>query len=216
MITDMTEGRPGRILWRFALPILLSVAFQQLYQIADSVIAGRLVGGAALAAIGASYPITMLFMAFATGMNLGCSVVVSQLFGAKDYGRMKTSISTSILTSLVLSAVLTVIGLLFCRDMLTALATDPHILEDAGVYLMIYMAGLLYLFLYNICTGIFTALGDSRTPLYFLIASSVANIVLDMAFVTVGGMGVDGVAHGPLSLRRVYRLFWHSSPCCAV
>lgn len=107
---------------------------------------------------------------------------------------MKTSISTSILTSLVLSAVLTVIGLLFCRDMLTALATDPHILEDAGVYLMIYMAGLLYLFLYNICTGIFTALGDSRTPLYFLIASSVANIVLDMAFVTVGGMGVDGVA----------------------
>ncbi len=194
MITDMTEGRPGRILWGFALPILLSVAFQQLYQIADSVIAGRLVGGAALAAIGASYPITMLFMAFATGMNLGCSVVVSQLFGAKDYGRMKTSISTSILTSLVLSAVLTVIGLLFCRDMLTALATDPHILEDAGVYLMIYVAGLLFLFLYNICTGIFTALGDSRTPLYFLIASSVANIVLDMAFVTVGSMGVDGVA----------------------
>ena len=74
MITDMTQGRPGRMLWRFALPVLLSVAFQQLYQIADSVIAGRLVGGAALAAIGASYPITMLFMAFATGMNLGCSV----------------------------------------------------------------------------------------------------------------------------------------------
>ena len=194
MITDMTEGRPGRILWRFALPILLSVAFQQLYQIADSVIAGRLVGGAALAAIGASYPITMLFMAFATGMNLGCSVVVSQLFGAKDYSRMKTSVSTSILTSLILSILLTILGLLFCRGMLTALDTDPHILADAGVYLRIYVAGLIFLFLYNICTGIFTALGDSRTPLYFLIASSVANIILDIVFVTVGGMGVDGVA----------------------
>lgn len=194
MITDMTEGRPGRILWRFALPILLSVAFQQLYQIADSVIAGRLVGGAALAAIGASYPITMLFMAFATGMNLGCSVVVSQLFGAKDYSRMKTSVSTSILTSLTLSVLLTAIGLLFCRGMLIALDTDPHILTDAGVYLRIYVAGLIFLFLYNICTGIFTALGDSRTPLYFLIASSVANIILDIVFVTAGGMGVDGVA----------------------
>ena len=100
MITDMTEGRPGKILWRFALPILLSVAFQQVYQIADSVIAGRFVGGTALAAIGASYPITMLFMAFATGMNLGCSVVVSQLFGAKDFPRMKTSVSTSILSKM--------------------------------------------------------------------------------------------------------------------
>lgn len=194
MITDMTEGHPRRILWRFALPVLLSVAFQQLYQIADSVIAGRLVGGAALAAIGASYPITMLFMAFATGMNLGCSVVVSQLFGAKDYTRMKTSISTSILSSLVLSAVLTVIGFLFCQDMLTGLDTDPHILEDAEIYLIIYVSGLVFLFLYNICTGIFTALGDSRTPLYFLIASSIANIILDIVFVTAGGMGVDGVA----------------------
>lgn len=194
MITDMTQGRPGRMLWRFALPVLLSVAFQQLYQIADSVIAGRLVGGAALAAIGASYPITMLFMAFATGMNLGCSVVVSQLFGAKENRRMKTAISTSILTSLAISVVLTAIGLLFCRRMLTALSTDPHILTDAGVYLRIYVAGLVFLFLYNICTGIFTALGDSRTPLYFLIASSIGNVILDIVFVTVGGLGVDGVA----------------------
>ena len=194
MITDMTEGRPGKILWRFALPILLSVAFQQVYQIADSVIAGRFVGGTALAAIGASYPITMLFMAFATGMNLGCSVVVSQLFGAKDFPRMKTSVSTSILSSLAISLILTVGGLLFCRQMLVGLNTDPEILTDAGVYLGIYTAGLFFLFLYNICTGIFTALGDSRTPLYFLIASSIANIILDMLFVTVGGMGVDGVA----------------------
>lgn len=194
MITDMTQGRPSKILWRFALPILLSVAFQQLYQIADSVIAGRFVGGQALAAIGASYPITMLFMAFATGMNLGCSVVVSQLFGAKDYTRMHTSISTSIITCLSISLILTAIGLLFCRAMLTGLNTDPLILQDADLYLGIYSAGLIFLFLYNICTGIFTALGDSRTPLYFLIASSVINIVLDIVLVTSFGMGVDGVA----------------------
>lgn len=96
MITNMTEGKPGKILWRFALPVLCSVAFQQMYQIADSMIAGQCVGGAALAAIGVSYPVTMLFMAVATGLNLGCSVAVSQLFGAREYDRMKTAASTSI------------------------------------------------------------------------------------------------------------------------
>lgn len=194
MITDMTEGRPEKVLWRFALPILLSAAFQQLYQIADSVIAGRLVGGSALAAIGASYPITMLFMAFAFGLNLGCSVVVSQLFGAREYLRMKTAASTSILSSMALSVGLTLLGLLFSHRMLAALHTDSYIMQDAGVYLKIYIFGLFFLFLYNICTGVFTALGDSRTPLYLLIFSSVANIALDILFVTAGRMGVAGVA----------------------
>lgn len=194
MITDMTQGRPARILWRFTLPILLSVAFQQLYQIADSVIAGRFVGGAALAAIGASYPITMLFMAFATGLNLGCSVVVSQLFGAKSYERMKTSVGTSLILSGVIAAVLTAVGLGCASSMLRALDTDPAILTDAGVYLRIYVAGLLFLFVYNVCNGIFTALGDSRTPLYFLIGSSAANVALDVLFVAAFDMGVAGVA----------------------
>ena len=194
MITDMTEGKPGKILWRFALPVLCSVAFQQMYQIADSVIAGRCVGGSALAAIGASYPVTMLFMAVATGLNLGCSVAVSQLFGAKDYSRMKTAVSTSILSTLAISLVLMAAGLLFCEGMLGALGTDAYIFDDAALYLRIYLYGMAFLFLYNICTGIFNALGDSRTPLYLLIGSSVGNVILDYVLVTAFDMGVAGVA----------------------
>ncbi|MDY5971766.1 MAG: MATE family efflux transporter, partial [Butyricicoccus sp.] len=190
----MTEGKPGKILWRFALPVLCSVAFQQMYQIADSVIAGRCVGGSALAAIGASYPVTMLFMAVATGLNLGCSVAVSQLFGAKDYSRMKTAVSTSILSTLAISLVLMAAGLLFCEGMLGALGTDAYIFDDAALYLRIYLYGMAFLFLYNICTGIFNALGDSRTPLYLLIGSSVGNVILDYVLVTAFDMGVAGVA----------------------
>lgn len=194
MITNMTEGKPGKILWRFALPLLCSVAFQQMYQIADSMIAGQCVGGAALAAIGVSYPVTMLFLAVATGLNLGCSVAVSQLFGAKEYDRMKTAVSTSILTSLVIAIALTVGGLLFCNDILSALKTEAYIFDDAAEYLRIYLYGMVFLFLYNICTGIFNALGDSRTPLYLLIGSSVGNVILDYVLVTFFDLGVAGVA----------------------
>lgn len=194
MITDMTAGSPSRILWRFSIPMLVSVIFQQLYNIVDSVVAGQFVGPDALAAVGASYPITMIFMAVATGSNIGCSVVVSQLFGARDYGRMKTAVNTSLVSILGLSAVLTAAGLLSCRAMMAMLHTPQGIFADSETYLNIYIAGLAFLFLYNICTGVFTALGDSRTPLYFLIASSLGNIVLDVLFVTAFDMGVAGVA----------------------
>lgn len=194
MTTNLTEGKPGKILWRFALPLLCSVAFQQMYQIADSMIAGQCVGGAALAAIGVSYPVTMLFMAVATGLNLGCSVAVSQLFGAREYDRMKTAVSTSVLASLCIAAVLTLGGLLFCTDMLRALGTETYIFADADQYLRIYFYGMIFLFLYNICTGIFNALGDSKTPLYLLIGSSVGNVVLDYVLVTFFDLGVSGIA----------------------
>lgn len=194
MITNMTEGKPGKILWRFALPLLCSVAFQQMYQIADSMIAGQCVGGAALAAIGVSYPVTMLFMAVATGLNLGCSVAVSQLFGAREYDRMKTAISTSILASVCIAIILTIGGLMFCGDMLRGLGTEEYIFADADEYLRIYFYGMIFLFLYNICTGIFNALGDSKTPLYLLIGSSVGNVILDYALVTFVDLGVAGIA----------------------
>lgn len=194
MITNMTEGKPGKILWRFALPLLCSVAFQQMYQIADSMIAGQCVGGEALAAIGVSYPVTMLFMAVATGLNLGCSVAVSQLFGAREYDRMKTSISTSIVASLCIAIILTIGGLIFCGSMLRGLGTEEYIFADADEYLRIYFYGMIFLFLYNICTGIFNALGDSKTPLYLLIGSSVGNVILDYALVTFVDLGVAGIA----------------------
>lgn len=194
MATDMTTGNPTKILWKFSIPMLVSVMFQQLYNIADSVIAGKYAGEAALAAVGASYPITMIFMAVAVGTNIGCSVIVSQLFGAKKLGRMKTAVTTTFCACFVMSVVLTLVGLLFSRNMMQLVNTPMDIMEDGNLYLKIYIAGLIFLFFYNVCTGIFTALGDSKTPLYFLILSSIGNIVLDLLFVAVFKWGVAGVA----------------------
>lgn len=194
MITDLTEGKPSKILWSFSIPMLLSVVFQQLYNIVDSIVAGKFVGARALAAVGASYPITMIFMAVATGANIGAAVIISQLFGAKSFEKLKTSIFTSVISIVVLAAVLTTVGFVLCGGMLALLGTPSDIFDDSKLYLNIYIGGLVFLFLYNICTGVFTALGDSKTPLYFLIASSVGNIILDVIFVVPLGMGVAGVA----------------------
>lgn len=194
LITDMSQGRPAAILWRFTIPMLLSAVFQQLYNVADSVVAGRFVGEDALAAVGASFPITMIFMAVALGSNTGCSVIISQLFGAKETARMKTAVSTSVIAILALSALLTAGGFLFCEPLMRLLGTPENVFADSQLYLNVYIGGLTFLFLYNICTGVFTALGDSRTPLYFLIASSLANIVMDVVFVVCFHMGMAGVA----------------------
>lgn len=194
MNTDMTTGTPTKVLLRFTMPMLLSAVFQQMYNMTDSVVVGRYVGEAALAAVGASYPITMIFMAIAQGCNIGCSVIFSQLFGAKENARLKTSISTSMISALVLSAVLTGAGFLFCAPLMHLMGTPDNIFADSKLYLDIYIAGLVFVFLYNLCTGVFTALGDSRTPLYFLIGSSLSNIVGDIVFVAVFHMGVAGVA----------------------
>lgn len=194
MVRDMTKGSVAPILLKFSLPLLISVIFQQLYSIADSIIAGRCINKDALSAIGASYPITMIFLAIGTGMNIGCSVVISTLFGAKNYKQMKTAVYTSLISTAVLSAALTVVGYFTSGIFLRLLGTDESIFPDSQTYLNIYVFGLLFLFIYNICTGIFTALGDGNTPLYFLIGSSLGNIALDLLFVAVLKMGVAGTA----------------------
>lgn len=194
MITDLTTGKTQKVLWKFTLPMLLSVMFQQLYSIADSIVAGQFAGVDALAAVGASYPVTMIFMAIANGSNIGCAVVISQLFGGKRMTHMKTAVSTSVISSSVLAAILTAAGLFTSNLFLRIMDTPENIMADSATYLNIYIYGLIFLFLYNICTAVFTALGDSKTPLYFLIFSSVGNIVLDILFVSAFKMGVAGVA----------------------
>ncbi|WP_418474702.1 MATE family efflux transporter [Frisingicoccus sp.] len=194
MIKDLTEGNPQTVLWKFTIPMFISVIFQQLYNIADSVIAGKFAGENALAAVGASYPITMIFMAIAVGSNIGCSVVISQLFGAKEYGKMKTAVFTTLISSAALSAALTAGGLLGSRGLMMMINTPENIFTDGALYLRIYLGGFLFLFLYNVATGIFTSLGDSKTPLYFLIGSSIGNIFLDIWFVAGFHWGVAGVA----------------------
>lgn len=194
MVTDLTKEHPDKTLWRFWLPMMFSVAFQQIYNIADSMIAGRFAGEDALAAVGASYPITVIFMAFAVGMNLGASVIVSRLFGAGDRKGVKHAVTTAFASSLSLAVILTVYGYFFCRNMMEWIHTPQNIMQDGVLYLKIYVFGLIFLMLYNVCTGIFTALGDSRTPLWFLLGSSAGNIVLDLLFVAKLHWGVAGVA----------------------
>lgn len=194
MVRDLTDGNPAKVLIKFTLPMLISVMFQQLYNIADSIIAGKFLGGNALASIGISYIITMVYMAIANGSNIGCCVVISQFFGNKDYGKTKTCISTSIISVLILSLILSIIGFAASGTILSALNTPESLFTDSATYLNIYTAGLVFLFLYNICTGIFTALGDSKTPLYLLIFSSVFNVILDYILVRYTSMGVSGVA----------------------
>ena len=194
MNRDLTEGNIRSLIWRFTLPLLGSMLFQQLYNIADSLVAGKFIGADALAAVGNSYEITLIFIAFAFGSNMGSSVVVSQYFGAGMKKEMKTAITTTFIAAFILSALLTVLGILFTDPLLEAINTPPELMAMSAEYLDIYILGVIFLFFYNIATGIFTAMGDSRTPFIFLAISSTANIAVDILFVTAFGMGVDGVA----------------------
>ena len=194
MNKDLTSGNPSTVLWKFCLPLFGSIIFQQLYNIADSWVAGRFVGQDALAAVGNSYEITLIFIAFAFGCNIGCSVIVSQLFGAKNYRDMKTAVSTAMIASGVLCLVLMGIGILGCKSLLTLINTPESVFADSALYLDIYVWGLPFVFFYNIATGIFSAMGDSKTPFIFLAVSSLSNIGMDILFVTALKMGVAGVA----------------------
>ena len=194
MNRDLTVGKPERVLWQFCLPLFGSILFQQLYNIADSLVAGKFVGESALAAVGNSYEITLIFIAFAFGCNMGCSVVVSSFFGAKDYSRMKTAVSTAMIASALVCGLLMVFGLLGGGWLLRLIHTPQELMADSLLYLNIYVLGLPFVFFYNLSTGIFSAMGDSKTPFWFLAASSTANIAVDILFVTAFRMGVAGVA----------------------
>ena len=194
MNKDLTVGTPKKVLWGFCLPLFGSIIFQQMYNIADSLVAGKFIGENALAAVGNSYEMTLIFIAFAFGCNMGCSVIVSQLFGAKEYGRLKTAVSTACIFSALLCGLLMLVGMFGCGRLLTLIRTPAEVFADSRLYLDIYIWGLPFVFFYNLATGIFSALGDSKTPFYFLAVSSVSNIAVDILFVKAFGMGVAGVA----------------------
>ena len=194
MNKDLTVGNPQSVLWKFCMPLFGSIIFQQLYNIADSLVAGKFVGENALAAVGNSYEITLIFIAFAFGCNMGCSVIVSKLFGAKDFKGMKTAVYTACIFSGVICLLLMLIGISGSGLLLHLIRTPDEVFADSKLYLDIYAWGLPFVFFYNIATGIFSALGDSKTPFYFLAVSSIANIAVDIWFVKVFHMGVAGVA----------------------
>ena len=194
MNKDLTNGKPERVLWQFCLPLFGSIIFQQLYNIADSLVAGKFIGEGALAAVGNSYEITLIFIAFAFGCNIGCSVIVSRFYGAKRYREMKTAVTTSIIASGVVCVMLMVIGIFGSDALLHLIQTPESVFADSKLYLDIYTLGLPFVFFYNISTGIFSAMGDSKTPFWFLAVSSVSNILMDIWFVAGFQMGVAGVA----------------------
>ena len=206
MNKDLTVGKPSTVLWKFCLPMFGSIVFQQLYNIADSLVAGKFVGEAALAAVGNSYEITLIFIAFAFGCNIGCSVIVSRFFGARQYEDMKTAVTTSLIGCAVLTALLMAVGLTGCDALLRLINTPAEIMADSALYLDIYVLGLPFMFFYNVATGIFSALGDSKTPFLFLAASSISNIFMDIFFVTAFQMGVAGAAAATVAGQMVAML----------
>ncbi|MBQ7638772.1 MAG: MATE family efflux transporter [Clostridia bacterium] len=194
MNNDLTVGDPTKVLWKFCLPLFFSVIFQQLYNIADSLIAGKFIGETALAAVGNSYEITLVFLAVAFGCNLGCSVICAQLFGAKRYTELKTCVYTAFIATSAVFLALMALGYALQTPILRAVKTPEDIFDDSRLYLSIYISGLPFLFMYNLATGVFSALGDSRTPFFFLAFSSTANIVMDVVFVKAFSLGVAGIA----------------------
>lgn len=194
MIKDMTKGNPGKILFLFAVPMVLGNMFQQFYSIIDSIIVGKFIGAEALAAVGASYPITFVCITIANGAGIGCAVVIAQFFGAKKYVEVKSSIYTSLISTLIISLFILIIGYLLTENILTVMNTPYDIFNDAKIYLQIYFIGVVFLFIYNIVNSSFNSLGDSKTPLFFLIFSSIINIILDLIFVINLNMGVKGAA----------------------
>ncbi len=193
-MNDLTVGKPWNLLRRFALPLLLSTALQQLYYIADSVILGRYTGSAGLAAIGAAYPITLFFLAVATGSAMGISVVASQLYGAKRMEELKTSVYTALLSMGGLGLILTALGAGLSGPLLRWLNAAGEVYTGGRAYLAIYSAGLVPMLLYNAANAVFTGLGDSRRPLLFLLFSSILNVLLDLLAVAVLRWGIVGAA----------------------
>ena len=194
----LIREKPLKALLLFAFPMIIGNLFQQFYTMVDSVVVGRFVSENALAAVGASYSLTNVFISIAIGGGVGASVLVSRYFGARDYRRMKTSVSTALISFLVVSLALGGLGLLLGDQIMEVLNTPENIMEDAVTYLNIYFMGLPFLFMYNVLSAMFNALGKSRFPLYLMIFSSVFNVVLDLIMVCSFHMGVSGVAWATL------------------
>ncbi len=195
MTKDLTRGTPWKLILQFALPIMLGNLLQQLYNTADTIIVGNFEGQQALSAVGACASLTILFTALALGFSIGAGVLISQYFGAGRTEELRRYAATAIVLMLAMGLVMSAIGLLSAKLLLRGfLGTPETLLPQAVLYFRIYAAGLVFQFGYNIAAALLRALGDSRATLYFLLVSSLLNVVLDLLFVAALGMGVAGAA----------------------
>lgn len=200
---DFTTGRIGKQIFVFALPMLIGQMFQQLYTFVDQIIVGNYIGKEALAAVGASFPIIFTLIAFVIGIASGGTIVISQFFGAKDFFRVKRAIDTTFIVLAVAAVILTVIGLVFSDEIFRLMKLPDELMSSASSYLNIYIAGLILFFGFNGVSAVLRGLGDSRTPLYFLILSTILNIGLDLLFILVLDWGIEGAAYATLVAQGV-------------
>lgn len=200
---DLTKGSIVKAIILFSIPLLIGNLFQQLYNAVDSYVVGNYVGKIALAAVGASTPIINMLIGFFMGISTGAGVVIAQFFGAGDLTKMKKAIHNSIALTLVMGVVLTIVGLVFNDSILKAIGVPSDVFSEASTYLSIYFWSLIFVMIYNMGSGILRSVGDSKRPLYFLIFSSVVNIVLDFLFVKYFGFGVAGASYATLIAQAI-------------
>ena len=191
---DMTKGNEGKLIFYFTLPMLIGNIFQQLYNTVDSAIVGKFLGKDALGAVGASFPIMFLLISLVIGFTMGSSVLISQYFGAKDFDKLKKTIDTTYIVIFFSSIAITFIGIIFSGPILRLIKTPEEIIPQAKAYLDVIFLGMIAMFGYNTISGVLRGVGDSKTPLYFLIIATGINIVLDLVFVVVFKWGVAGAA----------------------
>ncbi len=191
---DLSQGHEGKLISRFAMPMLLGNVFQQLYNIVDTIIVGKFIGIDALAAVGSSFPIIFMLVSFIIGITMGFTIIISQYFGAKEMDKVKRSINTLYIFIFISSILVSIAGIFLGESIFKMTDLPAQIIPMATQFLTIYFAGMVFLFGYNATSAILRGLGDSKTPLYFLIGSVILNIALDLLFVLGFGWGIKGVA----------------------
>ena len=195
---DFTSGHEGKLIFQFAAPMLLGTVFQQLFSVVDSIVVGKFIGTEALAAVGASFPVIFIMISLIIGLVMGTTVVISQYFGARDFVKVRRAIDTMYIYSAIIGTVASVTGIFISEPLLRLIDLPEEILPQAVVYLKIYLGGILIFFGFNGTSAVLRGLGDSKTPLYFLIIASIANIILVILFVGIFRWGVAGAAYATL------------------
>lgn len=191
---DLTTGKEGKLIWQFAIPMLLGNIFHQLYNVVDSWVVGNYLGKEALSAVGASHPLIFLLISLVIGVSMGSTIIISQYFGAKDYNKVKISIDTLYIIMFFSGILVTILGLLFSKEIFQLIKLPDEVIPNAVAYFNIYISGSIFMFGFYGTSAILQGMGDSKTPLVFLVISTLVNIVLDLLFVLQFNWGVEGVA----------------------
>lgn len=192
---DLTTSTPAKLIFLFTIPLLVGNIFQQFYNMVDMIIVGQTIGKEALAAVGATGSITFLIIGFAQGLTAGLSIITAQRFGAQDFRGVKKSFAVAIIISFTVTAILTVLSLVFLRPLLLLMQTPPDIIQQAQEFISVILGGMFASMAFNLLSNIIRALGDSRTPLFFLIFAVIINVILDLVFIINFHMGIAGAGY---------------------